>query len=237
MDPLSYQIKRTQRASKTRIVVTPEKIEVVAPLHVSEAMLHQFVNEQWHWIIQAVQKLKSRAEQLHSLAPKAYHDGAAIPYQGKTYSLSLTPTKLKRIRVEHSHVFTVHIPHTHLDTIGSEEIKSAVTRWMKANVKMTVEQMVLLHGPKHNLFPKSVSIKSQKSRWGSCGIHNDIAINWLLALAPLEILEYVVVHELCHIKEKNHSKHFWALVAQHLPNYRSAQLWLKQHGRTLMLGI
>jgi len=100
-----------------------------------------------------------------------------------------------------------------------------------------VEQLVCRHGPKHQLFPKSIVIKSQKSRWGSCGIHNDIAINWHLALAPLEILEYVVVHEICHIQEKNHSKQFWALVAQHLPNYRSARLWLKQHGRTLMLGI
>lgn len=237
MESLSYQIRRTRRASRTRIVVTSEKIEVIAPLHVSDALLHQFVKDKWPWITKAMEKIKARTAHIRSLAPLTYQHGATIPYQGKTYPLSLAPTKLKRIKIEHSDVFNAHIPHTQWDTISSEEIRSAIIRWMKSNIKLTVEQMVEQHGSKYQLFPKSITIKSQKSRWGSCGIHNDITINWLLALAPLEILEYVVVHELCHIKEKNHSKHFWALVAQHLPTYRSARLWLKQHGQILMLGL
>lgn len=237
MEPLAYQIKRTQKASKTRIVVTPDKIEVVAPPHVSDAALHRFVEQQSGWILQAVHKLKARSAQMQSLAPESYREGAAIPYQGTTYLLSLSPSRLKRIKIEHSHVFTAHIPHTHWETIGSEEIRIAVIRWMKINVKSSVEQMAARHGSKHQLYPRSITIKAQRSRWGSCGIHNDISINWLLALAPLDILEYVVVHELCHIKEKNHSTTFWELVAQHLPHYRNARQWLKQHGRTLMMGI
>ncbi|MBL1263244.1 M48 family metallopeptidase [Methylomicrobium sp. RS1] len=237
MEPLPYQIKRTLRASRTRIVVTAEKIEVIAPPDVSDEALHQFVKEKWHWITATMQRLKARKAHIQSLAPETYHHGAPVPYQGKTYPLSLAPTKLKSIKIEYTDVFKAHIPHTQWETVNSEEIRSAIIGWMKQNVKITVEQLVLQHGPKHRLFPKSITIKSQRSRWGSCGIHNDITINWLLALAPLEILEYVVVHELCHIKEKNHSKHFWSLVAQHLPNYRSARLWLKQHGQVLMLGL
>jgi len=237
MEPLSYQIKRTHRATKTRIVVTLDKIEVIAPFHVSDEMLHQFVKTQWDWVTHAVHKLKTRAAHHQCLAPKAYQEGASIPYQGRTYPLSLTQTQKKRIKIEHALVFTAHIPVTRWDTISSDELRSAIIRWMKLTIKATVAQMILQHGPTHQLFPRSITIKSQKSRWGSCGIHNDISINWLLALAPLEILEYVVVHELCHIQEKNHSKSFWFLVAQHLPNYRSARLWLKQHGGTLMLGI
>lgn len=237
MDSYSYQIKRTRRASKTRIVVTSEKIEVIAPLYVTDDMLHQFVKDKWPWITNAVQKLKARTAQLQSFGPNTYHHGASIPYQGKTYPLSLVPTKLKRIKIEHSDIFNAHIPHAQWETISSDEIRSAIIRWMKSNIKLSVEQMVSQHGPTNQLFPKSITIKSQRSRWGSCGIHNDITINWLLALAPLEILEYVVVHELCHIREKNHSKQFWLLVAQHLPDYRNARLWLKQHGQRLMLGI
>jgi predicted metal-dependent hydrolase len=237
MDSFSYQIKRTRRASKTRIVVTSEKIVVIAPLHVSDDMLHQFVKDKWSWITSAAQKLKTRTAQLQSFGPNTYHHGASIPYQGKTYPLLLVPTKLKRIKIEHSDIFNAHIPHTQWDTISSDEIRAAIIRWMKNNIKLSVEQMVSKHGPTNQLFPKSIIIKSQRSRWGSCGIHNDITINWLLALAPLEILEYVVVHELCHIREKNHSKQFWSLVAQHLPDYRNARLWLKQHGQRLMLGI
>jgi predicted metal-dependent hydrolase len=80
-------------------------------------------------------------------------------------------------------------------------------------------------------------IKTQKSRWGSCGPNNDINLNWLLMLAPAAALEYVVVHELCHIKHKNHSAAFWQLVAEHLPNYQQQRHWLKQHGARVMQGL
>ena len=85
--------------------------------------------------------------------------------------------------------------------------------------------------------PRSLKIKTQKSRWGSCGPNNDINMNWLLMLAPPEAMEYVVVHELCHIIHKNHSKDFWGLVAEHLPAYQQQRLWLKQQGVSLMKGL
>ncbi|MDD5272957.1 MAG: M48 family metallopeptidase, partial [Methylovulum sp.] len=97
-----------------------------------------------------------------------------------------------------------------------------------------VMQLTHQHGAKRQLLPRSVIIKTQKSRWGSCGIHNDININWLLIMAPPEVLEYVVVHELCHIQVRNHSAQFWALVAEHLPDYQSPRQWLKQQGGDLM---
>jgi predicted metal-dependent hydrolase len=73
-----------------------------------------------------------------------------------------------------------------------------------------------------------------KTRWGSCGPRNDININWLLAFAPETVLEYVVVHELCHIRERNHSMAFWSLVAKHLSNYAQERRWLHAHGAGLM---
>ena len=85
--------------------------------------------------------------------------------------------------------------------------------------------------------PRTLNIKNQKSRWGSCGIHNDIQINALLIIAPPAVLEYVVVHELCHIQICNHSPQFWALVADHLPDYKTPHHWLKQHGNRLMQGF
>jgi predicted metal-dependent hydrolase len=72
------------------------------------------------------------------------------------------------------------------------------------------------------------------TRWGSCGPKGDININWLLALAPESVLEYVVVHEICHLRERNHSAAFWALVAQHLPHYAKERAWVKAHGGALM---
>jgi predicted metal-dependent hydrolase len=108
---------------------------------------------------------------------------------------------------------------------------------MKNQAKTEVMRFIELHAKKYHLYPRFIRIKTQKSRWGSCGIHNDINLNWLLVLAPPQVMEYVVVHELCHIKERNHSQKFWHLVKLHLPDYQIQRNWLKKEGRCLMLGL
>ncbi len=80
-----------------------------------------------------------------------------------------------------------------------------------------------------------VCVRAQKTRWGSCSSTGTLSFNWKLYLAPPEILDYVVVHELCHLSEMNHSKRFWALVESILPDYKSCEKWLKENGRTLDL--
>nr|WP_305906692.1 M48 family metallopeptidase [Methylomarinum sp. Ch1-1]MDP4519390.1 M48 family metallopeptidase [Methylomarinum sp. Ch1-1] len=108
---------------------------------------------------------------------------------------------------------------------------------MKEQARKEVTLYVEKHGQRHRLYPRSIRIKTQKSRWGSCGIHDDINMNWLLIIAPPAVMEYVVVHELCHIRHRNHSQDFWQLVEDHLPDYRRHRNWLKQHGHSLMLGL
>ncbi len=80
-----------------------------------------------------------------------------------------------------------------------------------------------------------ITIRNQKSRWGSCSGKGNLNFNCLLMLAPMEVLDYVVVHELCHRKEMNHSPKFWAEVAQILPDYEKQKLWLKEHGEEIMI--
>jgi len=151
--------------------------------------------------------------------------------------LAVQPSKLKRIKIEFNQAFIAHVPDVLMGKDHSAEIKEALIRWMKKESKSQVEQVVKQHAERKQLFPQTIKIKTQRSRWGSCGIHNDININWLLIIAPPEVLEYVVVHELCHIKIKNHSAHFWALVAEHLPDYQIRRHWLKKHGSSLMMGL
>lgn len=234
--PFSYAIRRSLRAAKVRIVVKPGKVEVVAPLKALEANIHQFVLSQRQWVIQALAKMAAAA-QIANLAPQRYHDGVQVPYQGGYFRLTLKPSKLKRIKIEFNAGFIALMPDTLPAREQSELLRTALINWFKKQARIQVDLQITKHAGKHNLHPRSISIKQQKSRWGSCGAHNDIAINWLLLLAPSEILEYVVVHELCHILEKNHSPRFWALVADHLPNYRQHRRWLKTHGDQLMKGL
>jgi len=222
---------------KTRIVVTAEKVEVVAPVKISELRIQQFVHSKQQWIVQAQAKLQAKTKRQQPLAPARYSHGADIPYRGELYKLAVRPSTLKRIKIEFCGEIIAHVPESLMTGDHSDAVKTAMIRWMHQQLKGQVEHFVQHHAPHKQLFPRAIYIKTQKSRWGSCGIHNDIHINWTLVMAPPAVLEYVVVHELCHIRERNHSRHFWALVAEHLPTYQHPQRWLKEHGNRLMPGL
>ncbi|MCQ8103831.1 M48 family metallopeptidase [Methylomonas sp. SURF-2] len=235
--PISYQVRRSERASKTRIIVSADKIEVVAPLKTSEQRIHAFVATQRDWIRDAQKRVEQRAGQIKSLAPPAYVDGAPVPFQGRQIPLEIKPGKHKNPRVQFTGArFEVYLNQAGADN-GSDSIKTALQTWMKQHTRQMALQLLEKHRSSHGLLPRSLRIKTQKSRWGSCGPHNDINLNWLLVLAPPVIMEYVVVHELCHIRHKNHSRDFWQLVSAHMPDYLEHRQWLKQHGGSLMRGL
>ncbi len=235
--PFSYRIRRSHRVSNARIVVKPGQVEIVAPLQIPEHKLHKFVQAKQQWITQALKKMAASSPQQSGFVPFEYKSGANIIYQGNVYPLTVMPTKLKRIKIEFTDGYTAFVPEALNPDEHNHQIREALIRWMKKQTKQLVERMVESHAAKHQLNPRTITIKTQKSRWGSCGIHNDININWLLIMAPKEVLEYVVVHELCHIRVKNHSSQFWSLVSEHLPDYQNRRNWLKKQGRSLMLAF
>jgi predicted metal-dependent hydrolase len=237
--PLLYSLRRSERAKNTRIVIKPGKIEVVAPPKVSERRIKAFVEAQQDWIRAAVKRIADRVQAVPALAPTNYADGAGIPFQGRQIPLQIKPTVAKTVRIQ-LHIdtmFIVYLPTGITQQQSSELIRQALIRWMKNQARRQAGLLIERYAQQYGLFPRSLRIKTQKSRWGSCGPQNDINLNWLLMLAPPSALEYVVVHELCHIKHKNHSKDFWQLVAEHFPDYQQQRRWLKQHGASLMQGL
>ena len=231
----NYTIRRSQRAKKTRIIVTPEKIEVVAPLGVSEQVIHNFVKDHKTWVEVTSQKVKLRKKNIKRIAPVNYNNEALVPFRGDQVRIKLEQVlSLNKIKIEldKENEFIIVVPKSNHN---SDLIRLALIEWMKKQAYKDVEDYIELYANKYNLYPRNVRIKTQKSRWGSCGIHNDININWLLILAPPEVLAYVVVHELCHIKERNHSARFWQLVEAHFPTYQKQRKWLKQNGGGLAL--
>lgn len=235
--PFHYRIRRSQRATHARIVVKPGQVEVVAPWQIPDHKLHKFIQTKQEWVTHALRKMAAANPGQSGFAPKEYKTGETISYLGENHALTVLPTSLKRVKIEFKENFIVHVPQSSNSDDHTSLIKQALVSWLKKQAKALVEELVQLHAPAKNLHPRSITIKTQKSRWGSCGIHNDININWLLLLAPKTVLEYVVVHELCHIKEKNHSARFWALVGEHLPDYHTRRQWLKRNGRGLMMAF
>lgn len=113
-------------------------------------------------------------------------------------------------------------------------LTEAELRTLAAQAKADLPERAARFAPLVGVSYGRITIRSQKSRWGSCSAKGNLNFNCLLMLSPPEVRDYVVVHELCHRKELNHSPAFWALVAQILPDYKTQKQWLKDHGTGLI---
>ena len=111
----------------------------------------------------------------------------------------------------------------------SLQIKKQLATWLKEQACHYITTKLPLLVTQTGLTPISFKIRLYKARWGSCNNKGELSFNYLLMMAPLWVVDYVIIHELCHLKHLNHSNKFWQLVDQYYPNYKDAQLWLKKH--------
>lgn len=108
-------------------------------------------------------------------------------------------------------------------------IKDALIKWYFALAIKIINRRVNRYSRLLDLFPKEVIIKDQKKRWGSCSSSGILRFNWRIVMAPISIVDYVIVHEMCHLRIKNHSSDFWKLVSVALPDYQRRKDWLKNN--------
>ncbi|MBM4351392.1 MAG: M48 family metallopeptidase, partial [Deltaproteobacteria bacterium] len=114
-----------------------------------------------------------------------------------------------------------------------EEARDLFVRWYKGEAKETIARRVDYYSHRMHLSPKGIKITSAQSRWGSCSRDNRLSFSWRMIMAPLNVIDYILIHELAHIKEKNHSGRFWNYLESFLPDYRKHRLWLKENGPRL----
>lgn len=119
--------------------------------------------------------------------------------------------------------------------VHDEAVKEVIYAWYKSTARTHIQSKVHSWAQRLGLTYQSIRIKEQKSRWGSCSQAGNLNFNWRLIMAPDFVLEYVVVHELCHLQEMNHSERFWSLVNTAFPRAQEAKVWLRNHGSTLHL--
>lgn len=112
---------------------------------------------------------------------------------------------------------------------------SSLDTWYRTRAREAVTHVASREAERLGLQYSGLSIRDQRTRWGSCSSLGNLSFNWRLVIAPLEVLEYVVVHELCHLREHNHSQAFWKLVAEARPSYKREKRWLDEHGPELLV--
>lgn len=208
------------------LIVTPEgELEVRAPLRLSHKQILAIVSEKSGWI----EKQKECARKSsHATAHRKLSDGAHLWYLGKSYPLYLTGANNSRIIFSNG----FHLPENALPRAGD-----LMPAWYKAQARVFITQRVEYYAHKYSLNVHAIRITSARTRWGSCSRLNSLSFTWRLIMAPVEIIDYIVLHELAHILEKNHSRAFWSNVARMQPDYKWRRAWLKANGRLLDLAI
>ena len=156
--------------------------------------------------------------------------GKKVLYRGKWYEIQLhIDTNRRRARVDlEEDRMLVHTP-----SRDAECLREAVERWLIRQAHMILPVRVMHFQQSTGGNVNEIHIKDQKTRWGSCSSKRNLNFNWRLVMAPPEVLDYVVVHELSHLTHMNHSRDFWELVGQVMPEYKQMRKWLRENGHLL----
>jgi predicted metal-dependent hydrolase len=165
-----------------------------------------------------------------SVVETPLQSGALLPFAGGQLRLDLDvgrPGRRKAAVIEEG---TLRL---FLDSMSPEVVRAAIERWYRRQAHHVFAERAEHWNARFGYNYGRIAIRDQKSRWGSCSRQGNLNFNWRLLLAPLAVLDYIVIHELAHLKEGNHSPRFWALVAGQCPDYRDQRAWLRQHGPEL----
>ncbi len=196
-----------------------------APYKTSKREIEEFIREKEAWVVEKLEEGKERAKELK----KAFVPGEKFLYLGEWYPLEIDGSGHEGLPLKLSFGKFV------FNGDYVEKARDLFIEWYKREAKEKIEGRVRYYSDRFHLLPKGTKITSAKSRWGSCSRDNRLSFSWRIIMAPLMIIDYVLVHELVHIKEKNHSRKFWASLEAMLPDYRKRRAWLKNNGHWLWL--
>ena len=201
------------------------KVVIRAPLHASPAAVERFLREKADWIRTAQEKMR-----LTPPRGKTYQfeEGEWIWFLGEQYPLRLLDRVPRGLAFVKGQGFLLERGKR---SRAEGLLKAFYTRELRARV----EELVRFYRARDGFAPGAVRITSARTRWGSCSPKNALNFSYRLALTPPACIAYVVVHELAHTREHNHSGRFWQIVARTLPEYQQARSWLKKHGSELPL--
>jgi predicted metal-dependent hydrolase len=221
---IPYDLKRSDNATRARLTVTPEAVEVVVPATATEDEIAAVLHRRRGWLVEQTRRMRERAAKANTV--QRFVSGAKVPYRGRLMRLRVEPTDGSLVEVTYRNGFIIGCPRTLSEASRDDLIESALRLWLRKRLREDVAEIVRRHDEPHGLRPKRVQVKDQKHLWGSCGQDRVVNLNWHLIFAPKTVLEYAVVHELCHLRHRNHDKAFWSLVGSILPDWETRKAWL-----------
>ncbi len=223
---IEYDLRRTDRKS-IECRVSAKGAVVFAPLKMPQKAIDEFLRLRADWIRESGERLTEQAGRIHERLTESLSDGAAIPLEGKSYTLRLLPGAKKQALIRGGEIIVS-------GSDSAEEIRAVLRAHLAELAAGRFAGRVRHYAPIVGVQPNRITVREQKTKWGSCSGKGNLNFNWKLIMARPEALDYVVVHELCHMVHMDHSPDFWALVGKHMPDYKKWQDYLKKDFRALL---
>ena len=218
---VSVTVRTNARARSYRLSIPHSGGPVLTlPPHGRWPDAEAFLHRQTNWL---AARLKRAAVQV------SFADGSVVPLRGVDHAIIGTGKLRGRVELD----LDAEMPTLLVPGDAAHQARR-LTDWLKEQAAIDLTRQTAIHAARLGVAVKSVKMRSQSSRWGSCSSSGNLNYNWRLVLAPEFVLDYVAAHEVAHLVEMNHSAAFWATVERTLPDMERGRAWLKAHGRQLM---
>jgi hypothetical protein len=221
---LKIGVRASKRARRLRLVSGISGVEAIVPVNYSAGELENFIATKRDWIVKTSQyygKLKERC---------GGHEPDTVYYLGSKYRFHVVKDRHTSVIVsEAMKLITFHVP-------DRRKYKGQVQEWYRQQTAAIIAERLQVLASRLNLQYNKVSIKNQRSRWASCSKKKNLNFNLLLAAVPPEVIDYVIIHELMHLIELDHSPRFWQLVGAADPEYKKHKEWLADYAPVIKIG-
>ena len=229
---IPYSVFRSTRRKKT-IEVTLDPVEgvlVSAPVAAAAELVEKFVQRRARWIV------RKGTERVLRPRPKQFVSGESLPYLGRQVRMFLEPSGAQKVSVAFDHwSFRVQAP----DGLAGESRRAAIEKafraWYRGRAQARLEARVARWASIAGMGVPEVLTRDQRQRWGSCSPDGVIRFNWRIVMAEPTLMDYVIVHELVHLKVRDHSRRFWDEVGRLMPDYRLRRVRLREFGEQVVM--